>query len=290
MKLAIFSHCAIDSIILENKSKESVGGPACYCSLTAKKLGFDVKLYTKFGKDFPYQEYLVENKIEFSNSISMSPTTRFKLEVTGPDKILWLEQICEPIDYDDCEADAFLVNPIFHEISSQTFERIKKKSSFLFLDPQGFIRRTSSANKIYLEKTDLNLEGVSSIKVSSDELPFLTNFSKENGIFELRKMGVKEVIYTENRDVSLLSNGKIFSLTLPQLKIYDSTGLGDIFGTAFCCSRIKENDVRFALASACGAVIAAIETNQVGISKIPKESDARKKAEELYDLLISRSV
>ncbi len=138
MKLAIFSHCAIDSIILENKSIESIGGPGCYCSLTAKKIGFDVKLYTKFGKDFPYQEYLVENKIEFSNSISKFPTTRFKLEVTGPDKILWLEQICEPIDYDDCEADAFLVNPIFHEISSQTFERIKKKSSFLFLDPQGF--------------------------------------------------------------------------------------------------------------------------------------------------------
>ena len=64
MRLAIFSHCAIDTITIDGKTHEQIGGAACYGGLTARQLKFDVDLYTKFGKDFPMQ-YLTQNKINF---------------------------------------------------------------------------------------------------------------------------------------------------------------------------------------------------------------------------------
>ena len=37
MKVGIFSHCTMDTIVYENEQYEAPGGPASYCSLTALK-------------------------------------------------------------------------------------------------------------------------------------------------------------------------------------------------------------------------------------------------------------
>ena len=37
MKVGIFSHCTMDTIIYENEQYDAPGGPASYCSITAKK-------------------------------------------------------------------------------------------------------------------------------------------------------------------------------------------------------------------------------------------------------------
>ena len=69
MNLAIFSHCAVDTITIGDSTYEQIGGAACYCGITAKQFKFDVNLFTKFGPDFPKQ-YLAEHKINFDNSES----------------------------------------------------------------------------------------------------------------------------------------------------------------------------------------------------------------------------
>ena len=63
MKLDIFSHCAIDTICINDTNYVVPGGAACYCSLIAKTLKFDVMLHTKFGSDFPLVDYLSKKKI-----------------------------------------------------------------------------------------------------------------------------------------------------------------------------------------------------------------------------------
>ena len=51
MKIAIASHIVLDSIKdREGRITQSLGGPACYCGLTAKQFGFEVILATKVGK------------------------------------------------------------------------------------------------------------------------------------------------------------------------------------------------------------------------------------------------
>ena len=168
MRLAVFSHCAIDSICLEDQTYEQIGGAACYCGLTAHEFKFDVDLFTKMGPDFPKQ-YLTQNRINFANAESKKNTTRFNISIAGSDRVLKLENECEPIDYSGTDADGHLVSPIYHEITDDIFRKIKNDSSFLFIDPQGFLRRKDLQNNVFLEKTDLDLSGVDAIKVNPEE-------------------------------------------------------------------------------------------------------------------------
>ena len=36
MKLAVFAHCAVDTITLNGTNYEQIGGSACYCGITAE--------------------------------------------------------------------------------------------------------------------------------------------------------------------------------------------------------------------------------------------------------------
>ena len=70
MKIAVISHCTIDSIVLDGSQNDVAGGPACYCAFTSKNLKFDVDLFTKYGPDFPLQQKLLDQKISTYNPLS----------------------------------------------------------------------------------------------------------------------------------------------------------------------------------------------------------------------------
>ncbi len=289
MKLAVFSHCAIDTITIDNYNYEQIGGPACYCGITARQLKFDVDLFTKFGPDFPKQ-YLTENKINFVNSESEKNTTKFTIFVNGSDRTLKLENECEPIDYSSVNADGHIVSPIYNEISADTFKKIKSDSNFLFVDPQGFLRKKDSQNNIVLENTNLDLSNVNAIKVNPEEAQQIVNGSHDEMMLALQKKGVEYVLLTDKTDVSLLVKDKIYSITLPNKKIHDTTGIGDIFCSAFCCTMLKEKDFLWALCFAGGATQAALESKNVGLQKIPKKGIIQTNASYFYNLLKFRDL
>jgi len=289
MKLAVFSHCAIDTITIDNYNYEQIGGPACYCGITARQFKFDVDLFTKFGPDFPKQ-YLTENKINFANSESEKNTTKFAIFVNGSDRTLKLENECEPIDYSSVNADGHIVSPIYKEISADTFKKIKSDSNFLFVDPQGFLRKKDSQNNIVLENTNLDLSNVNAIKVNPEEAQQIVNGSHDEMMLALQKKGVEYVLLTDKTDVSLLVKDKIYSITLPNKKIHDTTGIGDIFCSAFCCTMLKEKDFVWALCFAGGAAQAALESKNVGLQKIPKKGIIQTNASYFYNLLKFRDL
>ena len=290
MKLALYSHCAIDTIHIDNSSYQQIGGPACYGSLTARIFKFDVILFTKFGNDFPYDDYLSRNKILFENALSEKPTTRFTIKINGVDRDLFLENFCEPLEYVDVSADGVLISPIFHEISNEVFQEIKKNNSFVFIDPQGFMRRKDSDNKIFLENTLLDLSNVSAIKVSADEILNLTGESGIDGMKILNEKGVEHVLHTEQKNISLLVKDKLYSLTLPNKEIHDTTGIGDIFSSTFSCTMLKEKDFLWAFCFAGGAAQAALDSKQIGLSKIPKKSAVESNASYFYNTVKFKQV
>ncbi|MGI0097406.1 MAG: PfkB family carbohydrate kinase, partial [Nitrosopumilaceae archaeon] len=213
MKFAVFSHCTIDTIELDTSTNEQIGGAACYCGITAKNLKFDAKIHTKFGNDFP-KEFLLRNKIEFENALSEQPTTRFKITISGSDRTLSLLNTCEPIEYSKTNADGIVISPVYHEITNDVYKKIKQDSSFVLLDPQGFLRRTDSEKKIILEKTDIDLSKISAIKTSPDELFCLTNNIGIESMKNLQKRGVEHVIVTNKREITILVKDKLYSITL----------------------------------------------------------------------------
>jgi sugar/nucleoside kinase (ribokinase family) len=290
MKIALFSHCAIDTITIDDSNYEQIGGAACYGGLTAKKFKFDVELVTKFGSDFPDKQYLTDNKINFENALSEKYTTKFSINIVGSDRTLKLENQCEPIDYYKVAADGFIVSPIFHEISKKSFEKIKQDSNFLFLDPQGFLRRINSKKEIFLENTDVDLSNVDAIKVNPEEAQHLVGSSNIDSLELLQKKGVEHVIFTNKTEVSMLVKDRIYSITLPNKKIHDTTGIGDIFCAAFCCTMLKEKDFLWALCFAGGAAQASLDSNEVGLLKIPKKSTIETNASYFYNLMNYRSI
>jgi len=283
MKLDIISHCTIDTIQINDSKYVVPGGPACYCSLTARILKFDVRLHTKFGSDFPLVNYLTEQKIVFEDALSTKPTTQFILNLVNSERTLFLQNNCEPISNITLDTDSVIISPLFDEISIELFEKIKKNASFVLLDPQGFLRRKNSENKIYLEQTDLNVSGISAIKVNSDELRSLTNNSNIDGIKILQKKGIENVILTDKQNISLLSENRIYSIALPDIELNDTTGIGDIFSATFCCTMLKEKDILWALSFAGGAAQAALESGQIGIEKIPSKGAIESNAYYFYN-------
>ena len=283
MKLDIISHCTIDTIQINDSKYVVPGGPACYCSLTARILKFDVRLHTKFGSDFPLVNYLTEQKIVFEDALSTKPTTQFILNLVNSERTLFLQNNCEPISNITLDSDSVIISPLFDEISIELFEKIKKNASFVLLDPQGFLRRKNSENKIYLEQTDLNVSGISAIKVNSDELRSLTNNSNIDGIKILQKKGIENVILTDKQNISLLSENRIYSIALPDIELNDTTGIGDIFSATFCCTMLKEKDILWALSFAGGAAQAALESRQIGIEKIPSKGAIESNAYYFYN-------
>ena len=285
MKLDVVSHCTIDTIDLNDSKYVVPGGPGCYCSLTARSLKFDVKLHTKFGSDFTLADYLTEQKIVFENAFSTEPTTQFTLQLVNSERTLFLKNKCEIINNVILDTDSVIISPLFDEIPLELFEKIKNDVNFVLLDPQGFLRRVNSENKIYLERTDLNLTGVSAIKVNSDELKALTNADHLDGIKILQKKGIDNVILTDKQNISLLSENKIYSITLPDITLNDTTGIGDIFSAAFCCTMLKEKDILWALSFGGGAAQAALESGQIGLEKIPSKGAVESNAYYFYNTI-----
>ena len=285
MKLDVFSHCTIDTIQINDSKYVVPGGPACYCSLTARILKFDVRLHTKFGSDFPLVNYLTEQKIVFEDALSTKPTTQFILNLVNSERTLFLQNKCESINSVTLDTDSVIISPLFDEISIELFEKIKKNANFVLLDPQGFLRRINSQNKIYLEQTNLNVSGISAIKVNSDELRSLTNNSNIDGIKILQKKGIDNVILTDKQNISLLSKNRIYSITLPDIELNDTTGIGDIFSATFCCTMLKEKDILWALSFAGGAAQAALESGQIGLEKIPSKGAIESNAYYFYNTI-----
>ena len=289
MNISIFSHCAIDSISLEGSTYEQIGGAACYCAMMARQFKFDVDLHTKFGADFPTQ-YFSDNKINYDNSLSQKPTTRFEIDISGIDRTLKLKNECEPLDFSPFDSDGSIVSPIYHEISDDVYKKIKLNSNFLLVDPQGFLRNIDSNNHVFLQQRDLDLSNVDAIKVNTDELECLVNKTGDEGMIALQKKGVDNVILTNKINVSLLVKDRIYSITLPNKEVHDTTGVGDIFCSAFCCTMLKEKDFLWALCFAGGAAQATLDSKNVGLQKIPKRGAVETNASYFYNLVKYRQI
>jgi sugar/nucleoside kinase (ribokinase family) len=291
MKVAIFSHCTIDEISQNGMVVETAGGPACYCGLTAKNMKFEIDIHTKVGADFTFKSKLEKKGIFLSqNSISETPTTRFLLNVFETERDLYLKAKCDPIESIKSDADGAIVSPVFDEVSEDTLDKIKENFDFTLLDPQGYLRRVASDNKIFFEKTLLDLSHITAIKADPDEAFYLTGLKEKEAMLALQKKGVKHVLYTNKQNITMLVKDRMYHLKIPNMTIADTTGVGDIFCAAFACSYLKENDSIWAICFAVGAAQAALEARTTGLDKVPAGGDIERNAAYLYNLMQFSSV
>ena len=285
MKVGIFSHCTMDTIVYENDQYEAPGGPASYCSLTARKQKHDVNLYTKFGQNYPLEEFFKENKIITPEALSSKTTTKFRIELNNSDRKLFVENMCDKINFIENDNDGTIISPVFDEISLETYSQIKNSNNFVLLDPQGFLREKNSNNEISLKRTSLDLNNIDAIKINSDELYALTGLTGNDGIKQLQKLGIEYVIYTNNQEISLLVKDKLYTIFLPKMTLTDTTGIGDIFCSTFVCTMLKEKDFLWALSFAGGAAQSALESKAFGLEKVPEKNSLESNGSYFYNIV-----
>lgn len=298
MKIAVASHIALDTIQdMKGRITESLGGPACYCSLTAREFKFKIELATKVGKDFSQDSRLMlhNNGINIEDThITDSPTTRFRIILKKESRDLFLLSKCSPITIEDIkeiQTDCWIVSPVIDEIPYSVLEEIVNDNDnveFVMLDPQGYIRTTTPDGRIsLLNDLKLDMSGISAIKVDPQELSALTGGRK--GIEGMQYLqvckGVKFVLSTEYRIIRLLYEKMHYWIKLPEVDTAYSTGIGDILSSAFCCAYLKEKDPVWAICFGAGAVRAALEANLEGLDKIPSKSKMEQSASYYYNTL-----
>ncbi len=285
MKIGIFSHCTMDTIVYENEQYDAPGGPASYCSITARKQKHDVNLYTKFGSNYTLEKFFNENKIITHNALSSKDTTKFRIELNDSDRKLFVENMCDKIDFIDNDDDGTIISPVFDEISLETYSQIKNSDNFTFLDPQGFLREKNSNNEISLRNTTLDLTNINAIKMNPDELYALTGLTGHDGIRQLQKLGIEFVIYTNKKEISLLVKDKLYTIFLPKMTLTDTTGIGDIFCSTFTCTMLKEKDFLWALSFAGGAAQSALESKAFGLEKVPEKNALESNGSYFYNIV-----
>lgn len=298
MKIAVASHIALDTIQdMKGRITESLGGPACYCSLTAREFKFKIQLATKVGKDFSQDSRLMlhNNGINIEDThITDSPTTRFRIILKKESRDLFLLSKCSPITIEDIkeiETDCWIVSPVIDEIPYSVLKEIVNDNDsveFVMLDPQGYIRTTTPDGRIsLLNDLKLDISGITAIKVDPQELSAITGGRKglEGMQFLQVCKGVKFVLSTEYRIIRLLYEKMHYWIKLPEVDTAYSTGIGDILSSAFCCAYLKEKDPVWAICFGAGAVRAALETNLEGIDKIPSKSKMEQSASYYYNTL-----
>jgi sugar/nucleoside kinase (ribokinase family) len=296
MKITIVSNIAIDRIT-NNRGEiiDSLGGPPCYCGLTAKQFRSKVNLVTKFGNDIS-KEYLSFfkkhdlNLTEYNRS-SKSLTTKFNIKIIENSREIYLTSESEPISINDIEnikTDCWLISPILNEISPKVLNFIiSRDDNFIMVDPQGFTRAVRDDGRIVIKKElGFSLCDIDAIKLDPNELYCI---SGTNDFRDLQKWKSKNninfLIFTENNIVHMLHKDKHYWLDINKIKTEDTTGAGDILSSAFTCSFIKENDFLWAFSFGVGASMAALKTKKNGIEKIPLYKYIEENASYNYNLL-----
>ncbi len=287
MNVSVISHCAMDRLHIGDSIYEQAGGDACYSGLMAREFKSNVSIQTKFGDDFP-KKYLQNANIKHDASSSALLTTRFKIVIDGLKRKMYLQNQCEDIQVQNDSKDGIIISPIYHEI---TPDIIKNQDGYILYNPQGLLRTTGEDNMIHTSPATLDMTDVDALKVNPAEIQAITGDDNEiEGMKRLQKMGARTVIRTNGKDIVMLDKTMLYTIELPNKKIYDTTGLGAILCGSFLCTMLKEKDTLWALCFAGGAVQAALDSKALGLAKIPKKGAIQTNASYFYNLVKYRQV
>lgn len=290
-KITIASHIVIDTIYSNLIKTISLGGPSIYAGLTAKNMGANISLLTKYGKDLPRKDllWLIQNKIKIPNdSCSLEfPTTRFKIIQDQKSRKLQLMAKCEDIKKisNELYGDAAIVSPVAGELDNTLLIKLREFFETIYLDPQGFIRRFKPDGSCFFEKIDQEiLKNTDILKMDKEEAYCISGHKDPiKALQHTFDNGVKIPIFTrDSKGILLLCDKGLYEIPIiKKIKILDLTGIGDIFAGAFTSTYIQDNDPIWAAAIATAA--ASIGINNIGISKIPKIDSIVEGAEEIFE-------
>jgi hypothetical protein len=278
-QLALFGHLTVDLIFeLGVLRCVSVGGPPAYGGLTALKLGHSPQLVTRFGPDIFEHGFsrLKLGGLSFApGSEARRSTTRFEIHYQRGRRRLRLLARCSRLGVEQVEDASYrvsVVSPVCGEIGGHLLERIRPKSDYLFVDPQGFVRGFNRRGWAFHRspRDTLFVRVADAIKVDPQEAAALTGARGPREVVKrLLKMGPTCVILTWGRRfVYLGTGGNLWRAAPPAVRAVDPTGAGDIFSAAFATTMASDADPLWALSTGLACVGEVLGRGHWGLDKV----------------------
>ena len=294
MRILVAGFLTIDTIQIPVRQITSVGGPPAYAGLICSRFGHQVTPLTMVGGDFPDEQalWLARNGVPLTPSerSATKPTTRFTISSVDGERSLTLVSRCEDLSSSlivpESRFNAALVSPIAGEVSVPLLEELTSRSDFTFLDPQGFVRRFGPDGRMsvsgLMDKRILSM--VDALKMDRAEAEALTGRVDPKAALErIASFGVRKAIVTAGGEASYVLDGsKIYEVSVPTVRVVDSTGAGDILGGATVSWYVKTRDF---LRSACfGIAASSLSLYMVALSKVDLPMTVDESANRLFSL------
>jgi len=296
LNLVTVGHFAIDTISSPKitHARTELGGSATYVSVTAAKLDAKVSVISKVGDDFPnkYTKWLEDSNVDLAGlkQVEGYATTRFALKYQRDWKRkLQLKALAPPIQVNDIpdslRADAIHVAPIANELSINIVQKLRKLTSILSLDPQGFVRdfdaHGNAHPKRWMERSVLELIDI--YKSSQDEMKTVTGITNvKQAARKIQDYGAKIVIATRGLHGSMVLFESAFCnvpACTPQV-VLDPTGAGDTYIGAFLAEYTRHEEP---LWCACmGSAAASFTVEGVGPERFGNREETYARARKVY--------
>jgi sugar/nucleoside kinase (ribokinase family) len=243
MRFAALGNLTADIIRTSEGTRRAMGGSACYCGLTARKLNCETHILTRVGRGYNTEwlrqlrtagvKLCIERSrstLVFENVYTQAGRTQLIRGNAGA-----IREIPEEIR--DC--DLIHAGPVFSEVSLGLLKGLGTK--FISLDVQGFIRRRNG-NRVhhkFWSRRDKFLECTKILHVGADEARFVV---KER-CKELLEMGPEVVAVTDSRRGSylLFEDSSKYIPAFPTRTI-DQTGAGDVYTAALAIRYLETRD------------------------------------------------
>jgi sugar/nucleoside kinase (ribokinase family) len=293
MKVLVAGHITLDTILLPVRTLTSIGGPPSYAGLICSRLGNDVFALTKVGNDFPADQavWLSRNGVTIRSEDRSNDraTTKFRIEVSGKERRLYLLSRCEDITRNqvpDSQFHGSLLSPVAGEIPASVVSDVARRSDFTFLDPQGFVRTFGQGGVVTVGrlKDDSILSKVDAVKMDRQEAEAVTgSASPIEALRRLSSRGVKKAVVTNGAEAcSVLDGTRVYIVPVPKVQIVDTTGAGDILGGTLLACYIKSREF---LWSACfGIAASSLSLHLIALSKVDLPMSVDDQAKRLYSL------
>ena len=299
--LVTVGHFAIDQIFSPKiaTSKPTLGGSPTYVSLAARKLDAKVSVISKVGGDFSneYVEWLKANGVDLSGlkCVRDASTTRFFLKYNKDRRQLQLKNRAPPIYPKNVpsslQAKAIHVAPIANELSQGVIDKLRKLTTTLSLDPQGFVRKFDEQGNVQLRKWENPqiLQQIDIYKSSLNEIKAVTGLTDfRRAMQKIHEHGAKIIMVTKGtKGATLFFNEEFYEIPACKPKIVqDVTGVGDAFIGAFLAEYVQGKDPVWC---ACiGSASASFVVEGLGPAVFGEKEETYKRAVRIYEKELKR--
>ncbi len=281
-KLITVGHIVEDTAEPENV----IGGGVSYSGITAKELGLDVHIITKFPTPHRFLDSFAQRGITIMTLPTRSDeVTRFtnrydtsgnrKQVLSGRQESITLTDL-ESVPSTELDASCILVAPVIGEVDTNVIPRLAAHG-LVAVTPQGYFREIREDGTIFQKEWQGFEKDLSYafITILSDEDIAVKGVLNDSLLDRIKSSSSSVVLTRGKNGATVFDKGRkafdvqAFPLTTEQTR--DFTGAGDTFAAAYIAKFMKTGNHHAATVFA--SLVAGIKitgSSGVGIDSIPK--------------------